>query len=137
GVEPEDEDEDQGSHAAPEAEPDSSRADAERDEPDDDEPLDRDQDPVHRAHQTSSSFLRSCWHVLESRSAAASAGSDAAMSANVFTPEVRVVPIAPAAVVTCVIASSSVSASSSSESCACSRSSFDEFAQSDILVAAS
>ena len=73
GVEPEDEDEDERADAAPEPEADPARADAERDEADDDEALERDQDPVSRAHDDCS-FSRSCWHVLESRSAAASCG---------------------------------------------------------------
>ena len=58
GVEPEHEDEDERADAAPETEADPARADAEGDEADDDEALNRDEDPVHRAHEVVSS--RSC-----------------------------------------------------------------------------
>ena len=49
-IEAEDEDEDRRAHAAPETEPHPADAHAERDEPDHDEALERDQDPILRAH---------------------------------------------------------------------------------------
>ena len=105
GREPEAEDEDERADAAPEAEADAARAHAEGDEADDDEPLERDQDPVGRAHSPVSS--RSCSHVLASRRAAASSGSRRLISTIVCAPLASTAPIVRAASVSCSIASSS------------------------------
>ena len=109
--------------AAPEAEPDPARAHAEGDEADHDGALERDQDPVGRAH-LSSSPLAAAGTCSCRGTQRASVGIELSDVGDRLRAARRARPRSlRAASVSCSIDSSRVSASSSSESCASSRSS--------------